>query len=109
MASDKLSLLLSLSSSSKACWRFLSDELRICILLSHVLNLLIVERVAGFRTFPRASLFALPMTVESPMSCLARESGVPALAFDSASNVRHSARISIALSDNTNPQLLQTI
>ena len=60
---------------------------------------------------PEASLFTPPITVASPMSCMAIEVGMPPLdlsSFSSLENALHSGPVSTIFSLTTNPQLLQT-
>src|ERR1051325_274296 len=104
-ASDKASLSFSIPSSLKAWIKFLSLELCIYILESHVLNLCIIERIDSSIFCPLASLLVLPITVTSPISYLAREVGAPLgrlLLLTSSGRL-----MSSTLSDNTIPQLLQ--
>jgi len=59
--------------------------------------------------FPVESLFALPIMVERPMSCIVNEVPAPTLArLDSSlENVLHSAPVSSNFSLITNPQYVQ--
>src|SRR5215216_778799 len=62
--------------------------------------------------FPEASLSTGPIMVASPMSCIAREVGIPARLLSSCSsfeNARHSGPVSSILSVTTNPQFPQNI
>src|SRR5919199_674432 len=62
--------------------------------------------------FPEASLSTGPMIVASPISCIARDVGIPARLLSSCSsfeNARHSGPISSILSVTTNPQFPQNI
>jgi hypothetical protein len=61
---------------------------------------------------PDASLSTGPIIVASPMSCMARDVGMPALLLSSCSsleNARHSGPSSSILSLTTKPQLPQNI
>src|ERR671911_508174 len=61
---------------------------------------------------PEASLSTGPIMVASPMSCIAREVGIPARLLSSCSsfeNARHSGPVSSILSVTTNPQFPQNI
>ena len=111
MASDRLSLSFNLPSSLKAWRRFLWVDECAFVLKSQVLNLWILEFIDGSNWRPLESLFAFPITVARPMSWYAREVGDPTLDLSllSESNVRHSARFSWSLSDDTSPHLLQAI
>src|SRR5919199_3859641 len=69
IASGNASLSFIISSSLKAWIKLISEEeVLIRALESHVLNLCIVVCIAAFIILPVASLFVLPMTVESPIS-----------------------------------------
>ncbi len=110
-ASETESLSESLSSSLKACLRFLSMGSWTWLLLSHVLSLSTVAFIDPDRDLPDASLFVPPMTVASPMSCIAIEVGIPPLdlsSFSSFEKARHSGPVSSIFSLTTKPQALQT-
>ena len=100
-------------SSPKAFIRFLSAELWLCVLRSHVLNLCIIARISASRTCPLASLLLFPITVASPISAIAREPGTPVLLLVVFSSILNAARsgllMSCILSKITVPQLLQMI
>ena len=83
----------SLSSSLKACLRFLSIGSCTWLLLSQVLSLSTVAFIEAESDLPEASLFTPPMTVASPMSCMAIEVGIPPLdrsSFSSLEKALHS-------------------
>src|SRR5215217_133791 len=104
--------LFTLPSSLKARIRFLSAAVCIWVLKFHILNLWIIDCVDGSNFCPLESLSLLPIIVASPMSCWVKEIGDPTLTlslFLPTLNVRHSALLSWALSENTKPQLLQII
>src|SRR6266496_4195938 len=81
--------------------------------MSHVLNLCILERIAASSILPLASLFVLPIVVDSPISNLASEVRIPVLCLScisSAPKAPHSGLvISGTLSEITIPQILQII
>src|ERR671918_961032 len=110
IASDRPSLSLCLPSSPKARIRFLSVEVCACLLKSYVLNLFIVECMDASMFWPRESLLLFPITVLSPISCFAKDTGEPVLALSLFSDpkFRHSGRFSVAFSENTRPQSLHT-
>src|SRR5690348_6955397 len=71
-----------------------------------------VIRIAGSSLLPLASLLVLPITVDKPMSCLAKDSGIPILVLNSGSeveNTRHSGRTSCIWSEITLPHFTQII
>src|SRR3970040_1387904 len=108
-ASVSASLSFNLSISFSACLRFLSAEECACVLLSHVLNLsieLFIDDVSGF---PVESLFAAPITVDNPMSCIVNDVPAPTLVLFASSfaKERHSAPVSEILSETTKPHLPQ--
>src|ERR687898_1789903 len=82
-----------MSSSEKAFRKFLLCEELICILESHVLNLLNAVRVLVSNFFPEASVLGFPIIVARPISGRDKETGDPVLALSSLSstvNARHS-------------------
>jgi hypothetical protein len=84
----------------------------IWVLKFQVLNLWIIECIDGSNSCPLESLSLLPIIVASPMSCWVSDIGDPVLTlslFVPELNVRHSARLSWALSEDTKPQLLQIV
>src|SRR5579875_137496 len=111
-ASERASLSFSLSSSLKACLKFLSTGSCTWLLLSQVLSLSIVLFIDAERGFPDASLSAGPMIVASPISCIASDVGVPVLLLSSCSsfeNDLHSGPDSSTRSVITKPHPPQNI
>src|SRR5450759_2042820 len=109
-ASEMESFSESLRSSLKACFRFLSADSCIWLLLSHVLIRSTLDFIAPESDLPAASLFSPPMIVARPMSCIAIEVGRPVLllsSFSSLENDLHSGPVSTVFSLTTKPHLLQ--
>src|SRR5690242_10905595 len=111
-ASESASLSFSLSSSLNACLKFLSTGSWTWLLLSQVLSLSIVLFIDADKGFPEASLSIGPIIVANPMSCMAKEVGIPARLLSSCSSFEkalHSGPVSSILSVTTNPQFPQNI
>src|ERR687889_317690 len=111
-ASPTASLSFNLSNSLNACRKLRSTGSWTWLRLSQVLNLSIVLFIEADKGLPDASLSTGPIIVASPMSCIAREVGIPARLLSSCSsfeNARHSGPVSSILSVTTNPQFPQNI
>src|SRR5579864_667729 len=111
-ALDSASLSFSLSSSLNACLKFLSAGSCTWLLLSHVLSLSMVLFIDADSGFPVTSLFAWPIIVASPMSCIASDVGEPVLLLSSDSsfeNERHSGPVSSTRSEITKPHPEQNL
>src|SRR3712207_2701696 len=111
-ASPTASLSLSLSSSENAWRKLRSTGSCTWLLLSHVLSLSIVLFIEAERGLPDASLSTGPIMVASPISCIARDVGMPVLLLSSCSSfekARHSGPSSSILSLTTKPQFPQNI
>src|SRR5579864_9036806 len=105
-ASDNASLSFNLLSSLNACLQFLSVASWTWLLLSHVLRRVIVFFIDADKGFPVESLLACPITVASPMSCTARDVGIPVLALSSNCSFENdclSGPKSFTISFTTNP------
>src|SRR5919205_4006135 len=111
-ASPTASLSLSLSSSENAWRKLRSTGSCTWLLLSHVLSLSIVLFIEADKGLPDASLSTGPIIVASPISCMARDVGMPVLLLSSCSSFEkalHSGPSSSILSLTTKPQLPQNI
>src|SRR5574342_342281 len=111
-ASESASLSFNLPRSLNACLKFLSEDSCAWLLLSHVLRRSIVLFMDADSGFPVTSLFACPIMVASPMSCIASEVGEPVLllsSYSSFENERHSGPESSTRSVITKPHPPQNL
>src|SRR5712692_10118856 len=108
-ACETPSLSVILSSSRMAMLRFFALLPKAGDLLSHFLSLSMELRMGESKVLPEASLFDLPIIVESPMSLYVIDMGAPPLALSSpfsSLKLRHSGPWSTECSVTTKPQLL---
>ena len=102
-------MVLSLSISLRACLRLRSADEDVCVRLSQVRSRSMELLTPAARGLPVESLLLESITVDRPMSCMARD--VPAPVLDlfpcSLENERHSAPMSSTFSLMTLPQMPQ--